>query len=1373
MVAVALWGGGSAWAQSDPVLVGSSSATSSSAVSSLTLTAPAALYPGDLMIANLSQSYGGGPVTVSLSSVANVAALSNQGTNPSNGGVDTSGYAFDANLVGSSLTWNGITYSLGSGGCTCATANTTVALPAGNFNTLNMLATSVYSGGIGQTVVVTYTDGTTTSFSQSFSDWGIPSSYTGETIVQSSAYRITSYGSSAGATQANPNNPATGWNIYGYSLALNAAKTVKSVTLPATRNVVVMGISLRLSSAGATAPAGWTQLTETSTGAVSQSVWYRTATSADVAGATTYGFAFPTSGRAAGSIMAFGGVATANPVATTASQLNAPSTTYTAPSVTLQSTETAIVLYTIANGTTSGSDFSAVAGTSATVDVGTGSGTSGVLIGGFQSTVSTYCSSSCSSGSISTTSQSSTSAASIGTIVLLNGGTPTPFAQWHSDESSWSGSSGEVADSSGYGFNAVAVGGATTAGVSPALAGSPGTCNYGSFNGSTQYVQLPTTLPHVGNNGTITAWMRPTASVSGGRVFWDDYNYDGFALSFGDPGGNRLRLWYRHPSGGVDSSYTMSLNTWYFVAADFQNSGSSWHVYLYVFSASGTLLGTSSTSGSGTWSAGTGPYATIGGNATGSVEGASYRFPGNIDEVALYDSGLSQADLTTLAQTTHPCTSSVPDHYAVSAASSAINCQATPVTINAHTSAHAAVATTDTITLTTSTGHGDWALSTGSGTFTAGASNSGTATYTYVSSDAGSATFSLRDTTPETVTINVTDGSITAKSGTATSSEDGPITFAPTGFRITNASNVATVVGTQVAGVTSSQSLALQAVRTDTNTGSCTSVFASGTVANVNLAYQCNNPSICVAGQTLSIANNGTSTSLASNPNAGLSSYTTVPLKFTTANGEAPFTLNYTDVGQITLAAKYNLPLQSGAASANNMVGSSQFVVQPYTLKLSNLKATSSGAANPAASTASGSVFLGAGQPFTASVSAINYAGNATPNFGQEASPATVSLMPNLVLPASGHNPSLSGTFGTYSSGTGTGTAFSWPEVGIITLTPAVASYLGSGALTGTTSGNVGRFIPNTFTTALNTPVFGTACAAGGFGYVGQPFGYTVAPVVTVTATAVGGATTQNYTGSLMRLTNSSLTGRAYTPTPASPALTLSGLPATGSDPAIADLGTGLSTLTFSAGSGISFTRGSASSPFSANIALSINVVDLDGASASNPVTFGAGSGIAFSTGANQYYGRLYLRSSLGSELLDLQTPLTTQYYLNATQGFVANTSDVCTAAPTLTFSNYLLNLQSGETCVRDSGNPGSSGQGCAAAASSRYSPVASAGAFNLILAAPGAGNSGALTVAAAAPTWLQYLWNVSSGSNSSPTGMATFGMFPGSPSRVYQREVY
>jgi len=731
-----------------------------------------------------------------------------------------------------------------------------------------------------------------------------------------------------------------------------------------------------------------------------------------------------------------------------------------------------------------------------------------------------------------------------------------------------------------------------------------------------------------------------------------------------------------------------------------------------------------------------------------------------------------------------PAGSTTPDHFAISDAGTAVNCQASPVTITAHSATHTPVATTGTMTVSTSTGHGDWTLTTGGGTFSAGASNSGTATYTYVTADNGAVTLSLKDSYAETVTINVVDGAATQKSGSAIASEQPPLTFVASGFRITNGANVASSIGTQIAGKTSTQSLALQAIRTDTNTGACTTAFASGATVNISLAYQCNNPGTCVAGQTLGITNNGVTTNIASNPASGVTTYTTVPLKFSTAAAEAPFSLNYSDAGQITLDERYFIPLGSGAGSGNTMLGSGQFVVQPYNFTLSTIKCTAYAAGtcapslaapgvNPGATSAAGAAFIQAGQPFSATVTATNFGGAATPNFGQETAPAAVTLTANLVAPAGGDAAALNnGTgFGSFSGGSATGTTFNWPEVGIITLTPSVASYLGSGTVTGTQSGDVGRFIPNGFAVALNTPVFGTGCSAGSFSYLGQPLAYTVAPVITATAQALGGATTRNYTGSFLKLTNSSLTARTYTPTPASPALNTSGLPATGIDPAIADLGTGQATLTFSAGSGLLFSRTSAIAPFSANIALSINVLDSDAAAAPNPVTFGSGTGISFSTGATQYYGRLALRDAVGSELLDLPMPLTTQYYLSTTQGFTTNTADSCSTAPALAFSNYQLNLSSGETCVRDTGHPGSSGQGCSAAAapSLQYHPVAVAGNFNLVLSAPGAGDAGAVSVTATAATWLQYNW----GSLVNPLGMATFGVFPGPTSRVHQREVY
>jgi MSHA biogenesis protein MshQ len=1168
--------------------------------------------------------------------------------------------------------------------------------------------------------------------------------------------------------------------LVGYSTStLNSSSQLSySVTVPS--GVLVGDFLLSVDSnnpgTGGAGPTGWTFLASnitTSPNVLGYSLWYRIATSADVAGSTTYTWTVTGSSRVGGAIIAFRGVDNSNPVvAYNTVANNSASLSRTAPSLTPGVANTTLVaLYSAADGTAD--TPSAPTGMAQILAAGTGAGASGLLLSAFYENLSAATASG-TFNSIST----SISAESVGGTVSLQPATVTPSAYWHFDESAWTGTAGEVIDSGGSAYNSVAAHSATTANLSPPLSGSPGTCSYGGFNGSTQYVEMPSSLPHVGNEFTVTAWIRPTANQVG-RIWLDDENNNGYGLSFYDSGSAKLRIYSRQPSAVyVDSNITLSLNTWYFVAL-VSDVNLAQGMSLLIYDSAGnyldyvSLLRTS-------FSAGTGAHATVGGSDDGQTQGALAHFAGNIDEVTIFLYDLPKSSLQVWARTTHACpTYNVPNHYAVSTPGTAVNCAPAAVTITAHSSTHAVVATTDGISITTSTGHGDWTLTTGSGIFTPGGSNSGAATYQYVAADAGIAVFALRDTYPEAVTINVTDGSVTATSGTATAAEDSALTFVASGFITTNGGNVATAIGTQIAGKTSTQVLALQAVRTDTTTGACTTVFSSGTTKSIGLAYQCNNPTTCIAGQTLTITNNGTTTAILSNPNSALTNYTSVPLTFSTANGEALINLNYSDAGQITLASKYTIPLGSGAPSANTMVGASQFVVQPSTLSLSSIKSTASGTANPAASTASGTVFLGAGQAFSATVTAFNYLGNATPNFGQETSPAAVTLTPTLVLPTSGHDPTVSGTFNAFSGGIATGTAFSWPEVGIITLTPTVASYFGT-ALTGTTTGNVGRFDPNAFASAANTPTFGTACIAGGFGYVGQSFVYAVAPVLTVTAQALGGATTKNYTGSLMRMTNASLTGRTYTPTPASPALTLTGLPATSADPTIADLGAGQPTatlagevsLTFSAGSGISFTRGSAIAPFSANIALSINVIDLDSVTASNPVTFGASSGMAFSTGATQDYGRLAIGNALGSELLDLPMPLVTQYYLNTSQGFVTNTADSCTTAPLISFTSQ-ANLTSQNTCVRDSGKPGISGQGCSTAASSPYASPAASGVFNLILAAPGAGNSGAVSVTSTAPAWLQYLWNAGSGSNSSPVGIATFGIFPGPASRIYQREVY
>ncbi len=174
------------------------------------------------------------PVDVDLSAVANVHGLVNTGSPVSGGGMDGSGYAYSETLTGTSVSWSGATFALGVAGTANAVSNVTVALPAGNYSTLGVLASGVNGNQVNQTFVVNYTDGTSTKIVQSVSDWRTPQNYAGESKVLTMAYRV----AMSGATDAGP------YYLYGYSLTINAAKTVQSVTLPANRSVVIIALAL-------------------------------------------------------------------------------------------------------------------------------------------------------------------------------------------------------------------------------------------------------------------------------------------------------------------------------------------------------------------------------------------------------------------------------------------------------------------------------------------------------------------------------------------------------------------------------------------------------------------------------------------------------------------------------------------------------------------------------------------------------------------------------------------------------------------------------------------------------------------------------------------------------------------------------------------------------------------------------------------------------------------------------------------------------------------------------------------------------------------------------------------------------------------------
>ena len=206
---------------------------SAKTVKSLTL--PANRNVMILAVDVTSASTGGGASSVNLAAVANVDGIANNGTAPINGGWDNSGYAYSASLLGTSITYGGSTFALGAAGAVDAVSNTTIPLAAGNYTTLNLLGAAANGVQTNQSFVVTYTDGTTTTITQSLSDWwGPPQNYAGESQVLQMAYLVR-------PTGATMNQVVY---VYGYTLAINSAKTVKSLTLPANRNVMILAVDV-------------------------------------------------------------------------------------------------------------------------------------------------------------------------------------------------------------------------------------------------------------------------------------------------------------------------------------------------------------------------------------------------------------------------------------------------------------------------------------------------------------------------------------------------------------------------------------------------------------------------------------------------------------------------------------------------------------------------------------------------------------------------------------------------------------------------------------------------------------------------------------------------------------------------------------------------------------------------------------------------------------------------------------------------------------------------------------------------------------------------------------------------------------------------
>jgi MSHA biogenesis protein MshQ len=558
-------------------------------------------------------------------------------------------------------------------------------------------------------------------------------------------------------------------------------------------------------------------------------------------------------------------------------------------------------------------------------------------------------------------------------------------------------------------------------------------------------------------------------------------------------------------------------------------------------------------------------------------------------------------------------------------------------------------------------------------------------------------------------------------------------------------------------------------VKTGATSQACEAALTGTT--SINWAAQCNNPGTCSSGNKMTLTAAGVST-VAANPNTGVSSSSAVSMSFD-ANGNAPFTFNYADVGQVTMWASKTVNSASLSGSTN------AFVVKPARFSVTTVQQTASpNLVNPAAGSAAGGKFVKAGEAFSATITAVTSGGVATPNFGRETSPEGVLLTPSLLLPSGGSagslsNASISGA--SFSSGVATVSSLSYSEVGIITLTPSVASgsYLGAGAVSGTTSENVGRFVPAKFALSGGTITHRSALScspASGFSYLGENFRL----AFTLTAQNVVGGTTQNYTGSFAKLDPTAASG-----------WNLAGLGGTTSfSVGSGRLSLGSATGAFSAGAApvtLTANASRASSPdgpFTA--AFGVAPSDSDGVALGSVDMASTAGGIndrGTVASVALRFGRLRLSNGMGAADRALALPAMAQSWTGS--AWDTNTLDSCSTVPAsaVNFGNLRKTLTLADL-----------------SATAAITLVSGLG--TLKLAAPGGGRSGTVDVAlslgssstdasclqswtptkaATAAGNAAYLRGAWCGSNidKDPSARASFGLQRTQDQTVYRREMY
>ncbi|HEY6373843.1 MAG TPA: glycoside hydrolase family 38 C-terminal domain-containing protein [Candidatus Sulfotelmatobacter sp.] len=176
-----------------------------------------------------------GTVPVDLSSIYNVTGIYKDGSAfAPDTSLDGDGYSFSAQELGSEQVGDGVVFKIGPPNAPNVVTGKTITLPSGKFSSIKLLAAGVNGTQELQTFTVAYADGTSSSFSQSLSDWAAQRHFPGESEAAVMAYRLTADGS----------KDTRAFYADAYSFSVDRSKIVRSLSLPSNRDVLVLAVTL-------------------------------------------------------------------------------------------------------------------------------------------------------------------------------------------------------------------------------------------------------------------------------------------------------------------------------------------------------------------------------------------------------------------------------------------------------------------------------------------------------------------------------------------------------------------------------------------------------------------------------------------------------------------------------------------------------------------------------------------------------------------------------------------------------------------------------------------------------------------------------------------------------------------------------------------------------------------------------------------------------------------------------------------------------------------------------------------------------------------------------------------------------------------------